>query len=368
MKKEIISDALDALDDEFIAHAAESRAGGHRKSREEQTHQSPNFVRERLRRAHALRTYDMVWMGVGAAAACFLVLAFLVSPQIFGHKDAAEPQRDPLISGSKDTVEPQKDPVISDKTEEKEEPVAEDDFVQIASLLGENDGLAISQLGQRMTSVPVGSYSGVYEGVESARKELLPQSVGAPVPGADGWYHVMGHEDMQYLISRDAEDLALWKFLCFDSEEYPYRDVLELVYRVDCADRIVSLTVKPPRFDNTDRGKQIQQKIGTHTIEDRAMIETLYEILSSLSCYGKNHWELIDYGAEDADEKSGTRSGDGMRLGRYLTIATAYGNEIDGLKYTAVSNQFYEFSGIAYARLAEEQAERVWDIIGITED
>lgn len=119
-------------------------------------------------------------------------------------------------------------------------------------------------------------------------------------------------------------------------------------------------------MDNTDGGKAIQDRIGTHEITDRADIDTMYQILSSLTCYGSGHWDMIDYGAADAPVDA-EPSHLAVLLGRYLSIITDYGNEIDGLKYTAVSNMFYEFSGIAYNQLAEGQAESVYEILGITE-
>lgn len=50
-----------------------------------------------------------------------------------------------------------------------------------------------------------------------------------------------------------------------------------------------------------------------------------------------------------------------------MSITTDYGNVMDGLKYTAVSDMFYEFSGIAYSPLTEEQAASVCEMIGIME-
>ena len=36
------------------------------------------------------------------------------------------------------------------------------------------------------------------------------------------------------------------------------------------------------------------------------------------------------------------------------------------MKYTAVSNMFYEYNGIAYSSLEGQQAQDVWEILGIT--
>ena len=44
---------------------------------------------------------------------------------------------------------------------------------------------------------------------------------------------------------------------------------------------------------------------------------------------------------------------------------TGFGNEIDGLKYTAASDMFYEYSGIAYERLSGEQASKLCGLLGI---
>ena len=185
------------------------------------------------------------------------------------------------------------------------------------------------------------------------------------ISGTEEWYYVSGHTDMQYLIRNDNGEYSLWKFSCFDSGEYPYSDVLELVYQIDSADAISEIEVSPARMDNTDEGKAIQEKIGTHTVTDREEIEVIYEILSSLICYGSNHWDMIDNGSTDAPADAELLSHQAVWLGRYLSVFTDYGNEVDGLKYTAVSDMFYEFSGIAYNRLTEEQAADVCEIIGI---
>ncbi|MBD5534240.1 MAG: hypothetical protein HDQ99_00935 [Lachnospiraceae bacterium] len=87
-------------------------------------------------------------------------------------------------------------------------------------------------------------------------------------------------------------------------------------------------------------------------------------VLSSLTCYGSDRWDIINYGSADA-ATDGTGPLDAVRLGRYLSLVTEYGNEIDSLKYTAVSDMFYEFSGIAYNTLSEEQAQKMCEIFGI---
>lgn len=256
----------------------------------------------------------------------------------------------------------------SDDASDDEQALApQEDFVPIADLLaGGNAGNNIVDLAVMYGNIPIEQYTGVYEKVSFAESDILSENIGMSVSGETGWYYVSGHTDMQYLIRNENSEYSLWKFMCFDCDEYPYKDVLELVYQIDSADAISEIEVRPPAMDNTDGGKAIQEKIGTHAITDRADIEAIYQILSSLTCYGSDHWDMIDYGASDApvDAEPSHRA---VLLGRYLSIVTDCGNEIDGLKYTAVSNMFYEFSGIAYNQLTEEQAESVYEILGITE-
>ena len=239
-------------------------------------------------------------------------------------------------------------------------------FVPITSLLvSRNNGM--ENLAAAFGKVSIGEYTGVYESVPSVESAVLSQNRGNSVSGTEEWYYVSGHTDMQYLIRNANEEYSLWKFSCFNNEEYPYRDVLELVYQIDSADAISEIIVSPARMDNTDGGKAIQEKIGTLKIKDREEIDTIYQILSSLTCYGSNHWDMIDYGDAEASADAKKSSHQAVLLGRYLSIVTDYGNEIDGLKYTAVSDMFYEFSGIAYNRLSKEQAESVNEILRITE-
>ena len=306
----------------------------------------------------AKRRKESVWIKWGAAAACLCLMgvsAFTI-PKIF----KSDPIPDNGVILIPDIVQPS----IADS----EQPIKEQEiFVPITSLLaGENYG--ITEFAAAFGKISIGQYTGVYEKVQSAESTVLSDSRGSGISDTEGWYYVSGHTDMQYLIRNVNEEYSLWEFSCFDSEEYPYRDVLELVYHIDSPDAISEIVVKPARMDNTDGGKAIQEKIGTYIITDREEIDTIYQILSSLTCYGSNHWDMIDYGDAEAPADAEIPSHQAVLLGRYLTIVTEYGNEIDSLKYTAVSDMFYEFSGIAYNRLSTEQAERVYEIFRITEN
>ena len=48
-------------------------------------------------------------------------------------------------------------------------------------------------------------------------------------------------------------------------------------------------------------------------------------------CYGENQWDKIDYGDVEAAADQGASSSEAVRLGRYITLVTSYGNAIDGL-------------------------------------
>ncbi len=222
--------------------------------------------------------------------------------------------------------------------------------------------------------IPVGDYQAFYEGIPSAESGMLEESLGGELADADGFYRLLGHDDLQYLISdNERADLAgngngrysLWKFESFQTQgSYPYRDVLELIYGVERGDSIAKIVVMPPRFDNTEAGMRIQEEIGTYEVTDREQIESFYEIISGMTCYGSNHWEQIDYGSVDIPD-NGEGGGEGIRKGRCLTLVTERGDKLDRLKYTAVSGMFYEYSGIAYEPLAAEQAACVEQVLGI---
>ena len=240
----------------------------------------------------------------------------------------------------------------------------EDTFVPMNALLKQDD-TGILETVEETAHIPLSGYQATYIKIPSLDSDTLSQSTGTAVTETENWYTVSGHSDLQYLIQKEEQTYSLWKFKCFDSSAYPYHDVLELVYHIDAADQITSIQVYPATMDNTDAGKAVQADIGTHTITDHDQIQTVYQILTSMTCYGENHWNMIDDGVTDNAADDNAAGSKAVRLGRYITLVTDWGNEIDGLKYTAVSNMFYEFSGIAYAPLTANQANRLCNILHI---
>lgn len=331
MKREDISDALGLLDEDMIGHALMKR-----------------------KRKKRRQNRNKVWkIRYAAAASLFLVCvgtAFIWSAL----------QHEPKSGLPQEGYSLQEQPI-----QDVPEPEMPERFVEISSLLASNDGNLMVEQTEKFAAVPIGQYSGFYTEVPSAGSSMLSESMGKNIDDAGEWHYVSGHSDMQYLIRNDEQGSSLWKFQCFDSNEYPYNDVLKLVYQIDSADEITEIEVAPARMDNTDEGKKIQEEIGTHIITDRTAIVIIYEVLSGMTCYGHDRWEMIDYGDVEAAGDMDTSSHEAVRLGRYLSITTNYGNVIDGLKYTAVSDMFYEFSGIAYSPLTKEQAASVCEIIGI---
>ena len=211
-------------------------------------------------------------------------------------------------------------------------------------------------------------YSAIYEQIASVGSDTLEKSIGTPVDNkeeTETWYKVAGHKDMQYLISKNNEDTySLWKFSAFQTdtqtESYAYKDVLETIYDIHSAEDIIKIIVIPPNLDNSDEGKAIQKEIGTYDITDKTEIAQFYEVISQMTCYGSNHWELIGIGGDMPSEMQ-----EKTRLGRYLTIVTSDDRNIDSLKYTGVSGMFYEYGGIAYHALAEEEKAVVEEILQI---
>ena len=333
MKCEDISDALGLLDESLIGHALMVR---------------------RKKKTKTRSNRNKIWKVQYAAAAGFCLVCAGIAAVWSALRHGPEsdlPQEGYLLKGQ--TIQESPEPELPER------------FVEISSLLVSNGEGSMVEQAEKYAIVPIEQYSGFYTEIPSAGSSVLSESMGKNIDSTGEWHYVSGHFDLQYLIRSEGQESSLWKFQCFDSSEYPYNDVLKLVYQIHSADMIVEMEVAPARMDNTDGGKKIQEEIGTHKITDRAAIETLYKVLSGMTCYGSGRWDMIDYGDAEAASDTDAQSHEAVRLGRYLSITTNYGNVIDSLKYTAVSDMFYEFSGIAYSPLTEEQAASVCEIIGI---
>ena len=334
MKREDISDALGLVDESMISHAL--------------------MVRRKKKKMCSKRNNIWKMRYIAAAGLCLACAGGAAIWSVLRHEsESGFPQNEYWV---------QEQPI-----QEGTEPEMPEQFAPISSLLASNSGNFMAQQTEKYAVVPIEQYSGFYTEVPSAGSSVLAESMGKCIDNTGEWHYVSGHSDLQYLIRNDGQESSLWKFQCFDSSEYPYDDVLKLVYQIDSADAITEIEVEPARMDNTDAGKKIQEEVGTRKITDRVAIETIYEVLSGMTCYGSGQWERIDYGNVEAAGDGQTPSHEAVRLGRYLLITTDYGNVIDGLKYTAVSDVFYEFSGIAYSPLTEEQAASICEIIGIIE-
>lgn len=318
MRSENISDALEFLDEDMLDHT------------------------EALRRTRKQRTRSWQKWCVAVACLCVVCIIVIVIPGILSTQYQTE------------------------EGNGKENSFSES-FTSIDSITDDEETVstAVTEAELQLSFVPIGEYTGVYAKVSSAESSILEENKGETLSDITGWYFISGHKDLQYLIQDKDQECTLWKFKYFDNNKYPFKDVLTLVYGIDGADGITEIVVSPAKMDNTTEGLRIQEIIGTHSVTERSDIETFYQILSSMTCYGSDHWGSIDYGAVDAPADTDAMSHEAVWLGRYLTITTTYGNEIDSLKYTAVSDMFYEFSGVAYSRLTEEQAENICVILGI---
>ena len=251
MKREDISDALGLVDESMISHAL--------------------MVRRKKKKLRSKRNNIWIMRYAAAAGLCLVCAGVAAIWSVLRH----EPESDLPQNG----YWVQEQPI-----QEGPEPETPEQFAPISSLLASNSGNFMAQQTEKYAAVPIAQYSGFYTEVPSAGSSVLAESMGKSIDNTGEWHYVSGHSDLQYLIRNDGQESSLWKFQCFDSGEYPYDDVLKLVYRIDSADAITEIEVAPARMDNTDAGKKIQEEVGTRKITDRAAIETIYEMLSGMTC------------------------------------------------------------------------------------
>ena len=215
------------------------------------------------------------------------------------------------------------------------------------------------------------------------------------------WYYPVDSSNIKYLIRETTGgELSLWTFRSFvvrdfsdeeyleeygteekeffdehfpgiDLSAYTYGEVYKLIYGLESAEDIVSITALPSFANNTDAGQRIQSEVGTHTYNDKDDINTLYASTVDLLCIGGNNWGRYSaFGfrfaysfSTDAEDK--LTSGEETYGVRYLTITLKDGTTIDSLKYDALRGCFFEFYGVISELLPESAVLSLNDIFGI---
>lgn len=225
-----------------------------------------------------------------------------------------------------------------------------------------------------MTFVEVDDYKAIYKRV-SADKFHLRFFLGEEYASVDSikWYFVKEYENKKYLIREDAYgDVSLWQFVSFQMEEgetYTYGDVLRLIYNVNCADDIVSITTSPFNADNSDAGKAMQAEVGTHTYSARDDIVAFYDVVKDVICYGETDENPADntrftysFSAQDGHYLVAK---DGIYGTRCISIKFTDGTTHDTWKYSALSGSFFEYGSIFTEPMDESDVYILNDIFGI---
>lgn len=290
-----------------------------------------------------------IWIKCMSVAACLVAIV-----GIGASVKIANMNQEPSITVADDSN------AVEESNEEQAIPsIDQERFIAIDTLLASADDSQTKELAKKVCTIQVDKYVALYEAVASVDSEQLKESIGKAIEPNDETYYVSGHNDLQYIIKKTAGTYLLWEFKYFECDKYPYKDVLELIYDVHSEQDIKEICSEPSNVDNSNEGEALQQEIGNLTIKNSDSILSIYKILSSLTCYGPGNWDKINYGQNDAGMLNA------VRMGRYLTLTIENGCRIDGLKYTAVSGMFYEYDGVAYNILSDEDANTVNQILQI---
>lgn len=203
----------------------------------------------------------------------------------------------------------------------------------------------------------------------------LEKYIGEPYKTADDevWYIPVGITNLKYLIRQEnSEGYSLWVFSDFvvnEGASYTYGDVLKTIYGVESADDFISITTTPANNHNTDLGKAIQKEIGVNEYTDRESVETFYNIVANVVCYGADSTSKGDdtrftYSFSTDDEDKLT-SGESTYGTRFIQITLKNGTTIDSWKYNALSGCFFEYGGIFTEPLTDEVVNQLNNIFGI---
>jgi hypothetical protein len=224
------------------------------------------------------------------------------------------------------------------------------------------------------TYVNIDSYVAVYDEVALGNVSL-EKNVGQlySQTGDVTWYYTSDTDNLKYLIQKTSDgSLSLWTFSAFvvdNGDTYTYGDVLSIIYGVESAEDIASITSSPSIASNTDLGQKIQKEVGTHTYSNQEDIATFYNIVKNVVCFGTDSESLADENrftySFSTDSKDKLTSGEITYGTRYLTVTLKNGTTIDSWKYNALSGSIFEYGGIFTQPLAENDVYALNDIFGI---
>lgn len=245
------------------------------------------------------------------------------------------------------------------------------------------------------TQIPLEGRIAIYEEVALRRGDLENYTGEMYLQNGESlWYYPEGSDSLQYLIRvTKGEAPTLWIFRSFrvvqdmnsqedaawyqehypkaDFSPYTYGDVYRIIYGVESADDIASITARPSTANNTDLGKEIQRQVGTRTHRDREDIEAFYQVTKDVLCLGSSDWRDYSAAAERFTYSFSTDAEDKLTSGeetwgcRYLTVTLKDGSRIDSWKYNALKGCFYEFGGIGTKPLEETAVQALNAILGI---
>lgn len=225
-----------------------------------------------------------------------------------------------------------------------------------------------------MTTIPIDERIACYQQM-NIKGNKLEKYVGAEYveTGSMFWYLPEGTNNLKYLIRKDVNNsLTLWRFSYFEMDEgetYTYGDVLTIIYGVDGAEDIVSITTSPMKGNNTAFGKEIQKEVGTQTYTDLEDIYLFYNIASGIICYGVDSDNPADntrftysFSTDGGDKLITGESTYGTRC---ISVEFTDGTILDSWKYSALSGSFFEYGGIFTEPLAESDVDELNNIFGI---
>lgn len=207
------------------------------------------------------------------------------------------------------------------------------------------------------------------------------------------WYRVKGCDDLGKLISKEKNGLLrLWSFDSFlvgptpeervegiyytvdkypgaDISPYTYGEMLSLIYGLESAAEVESITAKAQKTNSTPLGIQMQEEVGSHTYVNREQVERIFDVIAG-AVYEERKVATkenrrFQYSFTASEELKLSGGGNSIYGSRDLVIRTVDGREIDFLKYDAHMGYIYQSGGIGAGYLDDGAVEILNGIFGI---